>query len=89
MHDTKPSEPTPEQLLKLLDLQIELKRSSRGANGPPQSRRVLVLMLGILFIVGSCFAALLLLQKRLADLPAEGASPAPRTGEIPAGTGKF
>lgn len=65
--ETRTSEPTPEQLVKLLDCQLALARQKRATeNHAP--RRAALLAGGVLFIVVACCAALLVLQQMLSDL---------------------
>ena len=66
MDETRTTQPTPEQLVKLLDAQLNLTRSKRTAD--PAPRRVALLVGGLLLIVGGCCAALLVLQQMLSDL---------------------
>ena len=82
MNETRNAPPTPEQLVKLLELQLS---ATRGRNAEDTgSRRVVVLAGGLLFIVAACGAALLILQYLLSDLRERGAARTPHTGE-PAG----
>jgi hypothetical protein len=62
----KSGEPTPDQLLIMLDLQIAAKRAQRQKS---PRRRLLVISLGLLFIVIGTMAALLLLHIFASDLP--------------------
>ena len=64
--ETKSDQPTPEQLLKLLDQQISEQRKRRK-NTP--ARRALLLMVGFTIIFGGLLAALLLFQHMAQDLP--------------------
>ena len=77
---SKTSAPTPEQLLKLLDLQIAASRSRRRET---PRRRALVAVGAILFIILGALAALLILQQMVADLPR-----GPRSAEPAAGVQK-
>ena len=75
---SKTNEPTPEQLLKLIDVQIATARARRRET---PRRRALVAVSAILLIVLGLLAALLILQQMVADLP-RGA----RKAEPPAAT---
>ena len=67
MKETRTCEPTPEQLIKLLDCRLELARQKRATeNNAP--RRTALLVGGVLLIVAACCAALLVLQQMLSDL---------------------
>lgn len=70
---TKSAEPTPEQLLKLLDLQIAANRAKRKES--PGGRRTTIAMIGILLIILGTGAALLILQQVMADLPSAHPGP--------------
>lgn len=74
---TKIAEPTPEQLLKLLDLQIAAQRARRQE---APGKRASLLVGGLIVIIGGALLALLFLQQMIADLPPQGA------GFVPAGT---
>ena len=64
--ETKTDQPTPDQLLKMLDQQIaeqrKRKKDSRG-------RRAILLAVGFMIIFGGLLAALLLFQYMVQDLP--------------------
>ena len=64
-HQTKSTEPTPEQLMQLLDLQIASQKARRKGG---RKHRGTLLVGGILLIVGGLFAALLVLQQMASDL---------------------
>ena len=66
--ETVPS--TPEQLLKLLDLQMERERHNRAHKS---RNRATFLVGGILFIVAAAGIALLVAEQLLADLHEQGA----------------
>ena len=66
MNETRTSEPTPEQLIKLLDSQLTLARAKRASDSTP--RRATLLVGGMLIIVAGCCVALLVLQQMLSDL---------------------
>jgi len=63
---TKSNEPTPEQLMRLLDFQIEAQRARRAS--APQ-RRGIFLAAGVLFIIFAAVASLILLSDMVRDLP--------------------
>lgn len=79
MQPTKSAEPTPEQLLKLLDLQIAANRAKRKE--APAGRRSTIAMVGILLIILGTGAALLILQHAVADLPSASPGSVP-TSEV-------
>ena len=63
---TKSSEPTPEQLMRMIDLQIEAQRARRSQ---APSKRGALLAAGVLFIIFAAFASLMLLLQKVQDLP--------------------
>lgn len=63
--------PTPEQLLKLLDLQLAQERSKRASKS---RNRATFLVVGILTIVAAAGVALVVAQGLLADLQDRGAA---------------
>jgi len=64
--ETKSDQPTPEQLLKLLDVQIaEQRRRKKNSAG----RRAILLAVGFIIIFGGLLAALLLFQYMSQELP--------------------
>lgn len=67
MNETRTSEPTPEQLVKLLDCQLALARQKRATENKTP-RRAALLVGGVMLIVVACCAALLVLQQMLSDL---------------------
>jgi hypothetical protein len=81
MDQIKTSESTPDQLLKLLDAQLAHARSTRSQ--PRAGRRTAILVVGLLLILGGCFAALVVLQQMLVELPRPAAGEA-RTEVSPA-----
>jgi hypothetical protein len=64
MKENGTGEPTPEQLLQIIDAEITLRRSHSTNNG---RNRAIILVVGILFIVIAAGAALLILDQMLAD----------------------
>ena len=82
MNETRTTQPTPEQLVKLLDAQLTLTRARRAAD--PEPRRAALVVGGLLLIVGACCAALLVLQQMLSDLQRPPA-PFPAQTEMAAG----
>lgn len=71
MDQNKTVPPTPEQLLRLLDLELASTRSHRRTADP--RRRVLWIMTGFLLIIASCIVALVILRQMLTDLPRHSA----------------
>jgi hypothetical protein len=71
--ETKADQPTPEQLLKMLDQQIAA-RKGRKKNTP--ARRAIVLAVGIFLILGGMLGALLLCQYMAQDLRRPQKNPA-------------
>jgi hypothetical protein len=63
---TKSTEPTPEQLMRLIDLQIEAQRARRAQK--PKNRATFIAV-GLLFIIFAAFASLMLLSQMVQDLP--------------------
>ena len=65
MNETKMPEPTPEQLLQALELQLQMQRAKRqrAAGG-----RTAIRIGGIFLILGAVVAALLILQYAMAEL---------------------
>lgn len=80
---TETSQPTPEQLMQLLDLQLARERAKR----PGRSRnRAMILVFGLLAIVAAGGIALIVAQQMLLDLQDRGAgarfvAPAAATSE--------
>jgi len=64
-HQTKSPEPTPEQLMELLDIQIHTQRAKRKVG---RKHRGVILAGGILLILGGLLGALLVLQEMAGDL---------------------
>jgi hypothetical protein len=64
---SKPGEPTPEQLLKLLDLQIAASRAKRDQAAP---RRGLGITVALLLVIVAIVGALLVLRQMVAEMPA-------------------
>ena len=70
VNETKSLEPTPDQLLKLLDLQLAQQRATRLHGS---GKRTMIRIVGIFLILGGCVAAILILQYALSELrPGEG-----------------
>ena len=87
-HETRTPQPTPEQLLKLLDSQLHLARVKRTtADRAP--RRTALLVGALLFIVGGGGAALLILQHLLSDLQERPRATSPQTEQSTAQNGNF
>jgi hypothetical protein len=66
MNDNKIDQATPDQLLKILDLQIAEQRSKRHRS---TRQRGLILAGGVLLIIAGALVAFLVLQQMLLDLP--------------------
>lgn len=64
--ETKTDQPTPDQLLKMLDLQIAEQRKRKKST---PMKRALFLMVGFMIIFGGLIAALLFFQYMMQDLP--------------------
>lgn len=71
MQDNKSPEPTPDQLLKLLDVQIEMQRQKRKVTS---RNRAVFRIGGIFLIIVILLGALLILQFALNEVPHEGRS---------------
>ena len=82
MNEIKTVEATPDQLLKLLDLQLFQARAKRAGKSP--ARRAIILTTGILLILAACFGAFLILQQMVDELPRPEGKPA-STQTAPAG----
>jgi hypothetical protein len=65
MKEIETSQPTPEQLLQMLEAQLTAKRSQRTS---ASRNRAIILVTGILFIVVAAGAALMVLDQMLVDL---------------------
>jgi hypothetical protein len=74
MKETQSSDPTPEQLVQLLDAQLAAHRSQRGKS---HRNRAIILVSGILLIVAAAGAALLILDQMLMDLRENGRPTSP------------
>ncbi len=66
MNETKLSEPRPEQLLEMLDLQLQMQRAKRRQSA---RSRTAIRVGGILLILGTALAGLLILQYVLSEFP--------------------
>ncbi len=66
---TETPQPTPEQLLKLLDLQLQQERSKRTHKS---RNRATILVVGILAILAAAGVALVVAQGMLAELHDRG-----------------
>jgi hypothetical protein len=64
--ETKSDQPTPEQLLKILDLQIAEQRKRKKSSA---ARRAILLTVGLLVILGGLLGSLMLFQHMAQDLP--------------------
>jgi hypothetical protein len=65
MKEIETSQPTPEQLLQMLEAQLAAKRSQRTQSS---RNRATILVAGVLFIVVAAGAALLVLDQTLVGL---------------------
>jgi hypothetical protein len=74
MNDNKTDPTTPDQLLKILELQIAAQRSKRQGG---KRHRGLILAGGMILIIVGALVAFLVLQQMLLDLPRGGQSVAP------------
>ena len=79
-NENKTSQPTPEQLMKMLDVQLDMMRSKRAEKGSRTGLRTA----SILFVLLMAGVALFFLMTMLDDARAERASN-PRTATEPAG----
>lgn len=64
--ENKAPEATPEQLMKMLDLQIAATRHRREQS---PARRATFLAMALLLIIGGALVAFLVLQQMISDLP--------------------
>ena len=69
MKEIQSPDPTPEQLMQLLDAQLAVHRSHRAKSG---RNRAIILVSGIVFIVVAAGAALLVLDQMLMNLRENG-----------------
>jgi hypothetical protein len=69
--ETESKEPTPEQLMQILDGELAVRRSHRTT---ASRNRAIILVFGLLFIVIAAGAALLVLDQMLTDLRPNGLS---------------
>ncbi len=75
MTETPSPGPDPEQLLKMLDMEIALRRGNRKhSESSSLNKRVLVLVVGLVVLVGAVTVAFLFLQYAASELPRAGAS---------------
>lgn len=81
MKETESPEPTPEQLLQILDAQLAAKRSHRTKT---DRNRATILVAGVLVILAAAGAALLILDHMLMDLH-EGGRPVTPAAATPLG----
>ena len=79
MKETETAQATPEQLLKLLDLQLSAQRQHRENS---KRNRALILVVGVLFIVVAATAALLALGQMIEDYRATGAPAQTTAGDF-------
>ena len=74
MHETRTTDVSPEQLLKMLELQLENKRHQRRSTA--QSRTAMRVG-GIVLMIGGLIAALLFLQMAASEFGSRGRSEPP------------
>jgi TRAP-type C4-dicarboxylate transport system permease small subunit len=67
----KAVDPTPEPLMKLLDLQIAAQRAKRKET---PGRRTTMIAVALVVIIAGALLAFLILQQMVADLPPPGTS---------------
>ena len=72
----KSVQPTPEQLMQLLDLQIASQRAKRHSSG---RNRAMLIVGGLLLIFIAAGGALMLLMQMMDDLPRPAAKGTPAT----------
>jgi hypothetical protein len=87
VNETRTPQPTPEQLIKMLDSQLTFARAKRTESKTPN--RVATLVAGILIIVVGCGLALLVLQNMLSDLQQQPRTTDLQTGESVVEGSKF
>ena len=87
VNETRTSEPTPDQLIQLLDSQLTLARADRVGDRAP--RRAALLVGGMIFIVAGCCVALLILQQMLSDLHEIPPAANPQTGQSTAQSNNY
>jgi hypothetical protein len=75
-NENKNSQPTPEQLLKLLDLQLDAMRTKRTAQGNRNAMRIASIMLVVILAAGALFVLMTMLNDMKHDLPHGHAKPA-------------
>lgn len=86
MNENQPTDATPDQLLRLLDVEIAKQRAKRQVGA---RSRLLFRAGGLILILGAMLAALALLQYLVTDLPRPTRSEAPAAGPEPAHFEKF
>jgi len=81
MHETRTTEASPEQLLKMLELQLDAQRRQRRSTG---QNRTAMRVGGIALMIGGLIAALLFLQMAASEFSssARSQSAAETPGEI-------
>jgi hypothetical protein len=78
MNENKTVEPTPEQLLQVLEIQLQAQRAKRQHAA---GNRTALRAGGILLILGGAVAALLILQYAMSELSVRQQSARPATEE--------
>ena len=73
-NENKTADPTPDQLLKMLDVQIAMQRDKRKQGG---RHRTAIIVGGVFLIIAGTLIALLTLQQRYLDYLGSGVRPGP------------
>lgn len=68
-NETKTSEPTPEQLLKMLDLQMDAMRSKRSGGNSRAGIRIASIAVVLAVTAGALFFLMMLLDNYRAERP--------------------
>lgn len=80
MNETKPPQPTPEQLLQMLDLQIKCAREMRGAKVSDKNHTISLVVICFIIVIG--MAALWLMISFLESMRPARNQTAPSATEI-------
>jgi hypothetical protein len=78
MKETESTSQTPEQLMRLLDVQLDAQRARRKK---PERNRVAFLVSSVLIIMAGAAVALMILEQMLVDSPREGKR-VPQSGAV-------
>jgi hypothetical protein len=79
MNENRSADPTPEQLLQLLELQLSAQRAKRQQTS---AKRTTWRIFGILLIFGGAIAALLILQYAMSELSSRDPGAGRRTEAV-------